>query len=278
MREVTVATVQMKPKLGEVEENLARMSDLVGQIASQQKVDLIIFPELITTGYECGVRFVDMAQRIPGSSVSVMAQRAQEYQVHIAFGMPSKEKVESIIFDAAVLIGPDGEVIGDYRKTHLKGEERMTFRAGYKYPVFECTFGNVGLLMGYDLAFPEAARALALEGAELLVVCANYDKPHQDEWRTYCMARAYENAMFVAAANRVGDDVTYSFFGDSMIVGPRGQVYATLAGEVDPKTNEPAEGYAVARVDLNEVRQRREEFQTLQNREPDLYKPLVRKY
>jgi predicted amidohydrolase len=92
------------------------------------------------------------------------------------------------------------------------------------------------------------------------------------------MARAYENAMFVAAANRVGDDVTYSFFGDSMIVGPRGQVYATLAGEVDPKTNEPAEGYAVARIDLNEVRQRREEFQTLQNREPDLYKPLVRKY
>ena len=169
-------------------------------------------------------------------------------------------------------------LVGDYRKTHLKGEERMTFRAGYKYPVFETTFGNVGMLMGYDLAFPEAARALALEGAELLVVCGSYEKPHQDEWRTYCLARAYENAMFVAAANRVGDDVTYSFFGDSMIVGPRGQVYATMSGEVDPKTNEPAEGYAVARIDLAEVRQRREEFQTLQNREPDLYKPLVRKY
>jgi predicted amidohydrolase len=278
MREVTVATVQMKPKLGEVEENLVKMADLVGKIAGQQKVDIIVFPELITTGYECGVRFVDLAQRVPGSSVNVMAQRAQEFGVHIAFGLPSKEKVESVIFNSVVLIGPDGELIGDYHKVHLKGEERMAFRAGYKFPIFECTFGNVALLSGYDLAFPEATRSLALDGAELLLVCANYEKPHRDEFRTYVLARAYENAMFVAAANRVGDDVTYSFFGDSMIVGPRGQVYATLAGEVDPKTNEPAEGYCVARIDLGEVRQRREEFQTIQNREPDTYKALVRKY
>lgn len=278
MREVTVATVQMKPKLGEPEENLEKMSDLVAKIAGQQKVDLIIFPELITTGYECGVRFVDLAQRVPGSAVNVMSQRAQEFGVHIAFGLPSKEKVESIIFNSIVLIGPDGELIGDYHKVHLKGEERMAFRPGFRYFAFECNFGIVGLLSGYDLAFPEAARSLALEGAELLIVSGNWEKPHRDEWRTYVLARALENAVFVAAANRVGDDVTYSFFGDSMIVGPRGQVYATLAGEVDPKTNEPAEGYCVARMDLTEVRQRREEFQTLQNREPDTYKAVVRKY
>ena len=278
MREVTVATVQMKPKLGETEENLVKMSELVAKIAGQQKVDLIVFPELITSGYECGVRFTDLAQRVPGPTVNLMAQRAQEFGVHIAFGLPTKEKVESILFNSLVFIGPDGELIGEYRKVHLKGEERMAFRAGYRYLVFECQFGMVGLLTGYDLAFPEAARSLALEGAELLVVCANWEKPHRDEWRTYVLARAYENALFVAAANRVGDDVTYSFFGDSTIVGPRGQVFATLAGEVDPKTSEPAEGYCVARIDLTEVRQRREEFQTLQNREPDSYKALVKKY
>jgi predicted amidohydrolase len=278
MREVTVATVQMKPKLGETEENLVKMSELVAKIAGQQKVDLIVFPELITSGYECGVRFTDLAQRVPGPTVNLMAQRAQEFGVHIAFGLPTKEKVESILFNSLVFIGPDGELVGEYRKVHLKGEERMAFRAGYRYLVFECGFGAVGLLTGYDMAFPEAARSLALEGAELLVVCANWEKPHKDEWRTYVLARAYENALFVAAANRVGDDVTYSFFGDSLIVGPRGQVYATLAGEVDPKTNEPAEGYCVARIDLTEVRQRREEFQTLQNREPDSYKALVKKY
>ena len=127
MREVTVATVQMKPKLGEPEENLEKMSDLVAKIAGQQKVDLIVFPELITTGYECGVRFTDLAQRVPGVSVNLMAQRAQEFGVHIAFGLPTKEKVESIIFNSVVLVGPDGELIGEYRKVHLKGEERMAF-------------------------------------------------------------------------------------------------------------------------------------------------------
>jgi predicted amidohydrolase len=278
MREVTIATVQMKPKLGEPEDNLEKMSDLIAKIAGQQKVDLIVFPELITTGYECGVRFTDLAQRVPGVSVNVMSQRAQEFGVHIAFGLPTKEKVESIIFNSVVLVGPDGELVGEYRKVHLKGEERMAFRPGFRFLTFECLFGVVGVLSGYDVAFPEAARSLALEGAELLLVCANWEKPHRDEWRTYVLARAYENALFVAAANRVGDDVTYSFFGDSMIVGPRGQVYATMAGELDPKTSEPAEGWCVARIDLSEVRQRREEFQTLQNREPDTYKAIVRKY
>lgn len=278
MREVTIATVQMRPMLNEMEDNLVKMADYVTKICSSQKVDLIVFPELITTGYECGVRFVDLAQRVPGASVNVISQRAAEFQVHIAFGMPSKEKVESIIFNSAVLVGPEGELIGEYRKVHLKGEERMTFRAGYKYPIFETKFGNVGLLLGYDIAFPEAARTLALDGADLIILCANWEKPRNDEWRTYVLARSYENSCFIAAANRVGEDATLSFVGDSMIVGPRGQVFASLAGEVDPKTGEPAEGYALARVDLADVRRNREEFQTLQNREPDSYKAIVRKY
>lgn len=278
MREVTVAAVQMRPVLNEMEENLVRMADYVTKICGSQKVDIIVFPELITTGYECGVRFVDLAQRVPGASVNLLAQRAAEFGVYIAFGMPSKEKVESILFNTAVLVGPEGELVGEYRKVHLKGEERMTFRAGYKYPIFETNFGNIGLLLGYDIAFPEAARALALDGAEMILVSANWEKPRNEEWRTYVMARAFENSCFIAAANRVGEDVTYSFIGDSMIVGPRGQSLASLVGEVDPKTNEPAEGYALARIDLSDVRRNREEFQTLQNREPDTYKSLVRKY
>ena len=278
MREVSIVVVQMRPLLNEMEENLVKISDYVSKICGSQKVDLIVFPELITTGYECGVRFVDLAQRVPGSSVNVIAQRAAEFGVHIAFGMPSKEKVESILFDSAVLIGPDGELIGEYRKVHLKGEERMTFRAGYKYPIFETEIGNIGMLLGYDMAFPEAARSLALDGADLIVVCANWEKPRNDEWRTYVVARAYENSCFIAAANRVGEDATLSFIGESMIVGPRGQVLASLTGELDPKTGDPAEGYALARVDLGDVRRNREDFQTLQNREPDTYKALVRKY
>jgi predicted amidohydrolase len=136
----------------------------------------------------------------------------------------------------------------------------------------------VGLMLGWDLAFPEVARSLALEGAELLVVAANWERPHADEWRSYLRARVYENTIFVAAANRVGDEPSYSFFGDSAIIGPRGQVYASLAEETDAETGEPIEGYVVAQVDLDEVRHYREEFQLFQCREPTSYRAIVRRY
>lgn len=278
MRQVTIATVQMKPQLGQMEDNLVAMSNWIKQVATEQRVDLIILPELITTGYECGVSFTDYAQRVPGPSVNLIGQRASEYGVHIAFGLVTKERVESILHNALVVVGPDGDLIGQYHKVHLRGEERMTFRPGFRYQVLETDFGALGLMLGWDLAFPEVARSLALEGAELLMVAANWEAPHADEWRTYLRARAYENAIFVAAANRVGSEPSYSFFGDSAIFGPRGQVYASLFDEVDPETGDPIEGYVVAKVDLDDVRRYREEFQMFQYREPNTYRSVVKKY
>ncbi len=301
MREITVATVQMKPDLGEVEDNLVKMSDFITKIASQQKVDLILFPELITSGYEMGVKFTQAAQLIPGPTVNLLAQRAQQVGVHIAFGMVSKEKVESILYDAAVLIGPDGDILGEYRKLHLRGEERMAFREGYRLPIFETEFGVLGLMLGWDLAFPEAGRSLVLDGAELLCVLGSWEKNEIDEWRTLLKARAYENACFVAGANRVGEDVTLAFGGESMVIDPRGNVLAALPGEeveekkegdgkdIDKdkddekkekgsKKSKVLEGYVVARIDLDMVRKYREERQTLQSRQPTSYRALVRKY
>jgi predicted amidohydrolase len=125
-------------------------------------------------------------------------------------------------------------------------------------------------MLGWDLAFPEAARTYALDGADLLLVMANWEQPYNEEWRTYLLSRAYENTCFVAAANRIGQDATYSFFGESMIISPRGQIYASVDQEV--------EGYAVARIDLDEVRKYREEFQILQCRQPSAYRSIVRAY
>jgi predicted amidohydrolase len=278
MREITVATVQMKPTLGESEDNLVKMSDFVSKIASQQRVDLIVFPELATSGYELGVRFTELAQRVPGPTVNLLAQRAAEFGVYIAFGMVTKEKVESILFNSAVLVGPEGEMLGMYNKIHLHGEERMAFREGFRLPVIETDIGPIGLMLGWDLAFPEVARSLTLDGAELLCVMSNWESPQMEEWRTYVRARAYENALFVAAANRVGEDVTLNFGGESMIVGPRGKVYASLADEKDPESGQPREGYCVARIDLDEVRKHREEHQTLQARQPAVYRSIVKKY
>src|SRR5579859_7028224 len=351
MREITVATVQMKPELGNSENNLVKMSDFVSKITSQQKVDLIVFPELVTSGYELGVRFTELAQRVPGPAINLMAQRAADAGVYIAFGLVTKEKVESILYNSAVLVGPEGELLGAYHKVHLRGEERMAFREGFKLPVIDTgEIGKVGLMLGWDLAFPEVSRAMTLDGAELLCVMANWESNSMDEWKTYVRARAYENALFVAAANRVGSDVTMRFGGESMIVGPRGRVYASLENEPETKADakklaeaakaaikEPApagvpttpgdeskadskpvtpaaasatsttpaqgaaaassatviaakkpeaakdsqsvaEGYCVARIDLDEVRRYREEYQTLQARQPTIYKAVVRRY
>lgn len=404
MREITVATVQMKPELGNVENNLVKMSDFVSTITSQQKVDLIIFPELVTSGNELGVQFTELAQRVPGPAINVIAKRAADAGVYIAFGLATKEKVESILYNSAVIVGPEGELLGQYSKVHLRGEERMAFREGFKLPVFDTgEIGKIGLMLGWDLAYPEVARSLALDGAELLCCIANWETTEIDEWKTYVRARAYENALFVAAANRVGKDVTMSFGGESMIVGPRGRVHAALETEaearkdfereqqelmrelkalreskatleaakeleiakekaqkvaeeakkdgvevpvavpaalvaaavgatvggaatdtgaapvavpmsnppdltvtpppalppaneslkpeltevqappkdrkpVEPRKIEATEGYCVARIDLDEVRRYREEFQTLQTRQPTVYKAIVRRY
>jgi predicted amidohydrolase len=299
MREITIATVQMKSELGEIEDNLVKISDYMSKIANQQKVDLILFPELVTSGYELGVKFTQVAQLVPGPTVNLLSQRAQQLGVYVGFGMVAKERVESILYDAAVLIGPDGELIGDYHKLHLKGEERMAFREGYRLPVFETEIGSIGFILGWDLAFPEVARSMVLDGAEILCALGCWEREEIDDWKTFLKARALENACFVAGSNRVGEDVTMRFGGESMIVSPRGKVLASLAGEgeeakqvkkdeekPDPEKKEEkkekkekfVEGYCVARIDLDDVKKQREERLTLQARQPTAYRNIVRKY
>jgi omega-amidase len=277
MREIAVAVVQMWPQLGNIEDNLGAMGKFIDKMCTEQHVDLIVFPELATTGYELGLRFTDVAERPPGHIVNFLAQRAADYNAHIVFGLVTKEKVESTIYNAAILVGPDGEMLGEYRKLHLPGEERLAFRPGFRLPVFETTFGQIGILLGWDLAFPEAARSLALDGADLLCVCANWGhSPAEEraifveEWRTYTQARASENALYIAASNRIGEEYSYHFFGDSMVVGPRGEIYASIDEEI--------EGYAVATIDLDTVRKTREEQQLIQCRVPQAYRAIVRKY
>ena len=278
MREVTIAVVQMSPRLGEAEDNLVKMSEMIARIAASQKVVLIVFPELVTSGTELGLRFTDLAQRVPGPTVNMIAQRANEYGVYVAFGMVTKERVESVLYNSAILIGPEGDLVDVYNKIHLRGEERMAFREGFKIPVIETEVGTLGLMIGYDLAFPEVARSLVLDGAEIICVLANWEASQVDEWKTFLRARAYENAVYMAGANRAGEDVTLIFGGESMIVGPRGEIHATMAGDTDEESGAPKEGYIVARIDLDEVRKNREEYQMIQNRQPTVYKAIVRRY
>lgn len=270
MREINVAIVQTNPRLGDVEGNTYQMKRRIEEICGMEEVNLIVFPELCTTGYECGMGFTDLAETIPGETVNIIAKHAEEYAVYIAFGLAAKAKVESILYDAAVLVGPEGELTGAYHKVHLKGEERLAFRPGFRYPVLETDFGLVGLVLGWDLAFPEVARSYALEGVELLCVLANWEKPHETEWRSYVYSRAFENALFVAAANRVGAEPSYEFLGASRVVGPRGKTHAIVEGD--------SEGYMIARIDLDEVKKVREDLQIMQCRQPRTYRNIPKMY
>lgn len=274
-QEITVAAVQMESELGHMEANLVKMREFVDRIASEQPVDLIVFPELVTTGYELGPRFPQLAQRAPGPTTNLIAQRASELGIHIAFGMVTKkERVESVLYNTAIMVGPDGDILHQHQKIHLRGEEQMLFRPGYQIRECQTSLGRdgltVGMMVGWDLAFPETARSLVMRGSELLIVLSNWEEPHAEEYGVYLRARALENATYVVSANRVGEEPSYTFFGRSAIVGPYGQYYA-----ID---DDPAEGYAVATLDLERMRQRREETQILQCRQPTAYRDVSRKY
>ncbi|MBN2007147.1 MAG: carbon-nitrogen hydrolase family protein [Anaerolineae bacterium] len=270
MRELNVAVVQMQPELGKMEANVGKMADFIAKIATEQPVDVIVFPELSVTGYEGGQRFVQMAQRVPGAVTNILGQHATEFGVYVVVGMAVKEKVETVLYNSTVLIGPDGGVAGEYRKVHLQAEERLVFRPGYKIAPEETEVGVVGMMAGWDLTFPEIARSLVLDGAEILLLPAAWQSKDADMWRTLLVARAYENDVFIAAANRIGEEPSYTFAGQSAILSPGGEVLAAL--------ETPEEGYVVVRLDLDEVRRRREETQIMLARQPGSYRPIVKKY
>jgi len=177
-----------------------------------------VFPELAVTGYEGGARFAQMAQRVPGAVTNILGQHASEFGVHVLVGMAVKESVETVLYNGAVLIGSDGEVAGEYRKVHLPAEERLVFRPGYQIKPFETEVGLIGVMIGWDLAFPEVARSLMLSGAEIILLPAAWQMENADIWRTLLVARAYENDIFIAAANRIGEEPSYLFAGQSAVL------------------------------------------------------------
>ena len=122
MQELNIAVVQMEPELAKMEENVAKMGKMIPKIATEQAVDLIVFPELSVTGFEGGQRFTQMAQRVPGAVTNILGQHATDFGLYVLIGMAVKEEVETVLYNSAVLIGPDGGVEEEYRKVHLHAE------------------------------------------------------------------------------------------------------------------------------------------------------------
>jgi predicted amidohydrolase len=266
-----VAVAQTEPRLGEKERNLdaclGRLHD-----AAAQGAELLVLPECATSGYmfDSEEEAARLAEEIPGPSTEAFAQACRELGLHLVVGL--LERDGDRLRNSAVLIGPDG-IVGSYRKTHLPflGVDRFTV-AGDEYPVFDTPLGRIGLEVCYDLRFPEATRALALNGADIVAHPTNFPLAARVQTELITVARAAENRIYLLTANRVGKERWAEFSGWSQIVDPFGRRLAE-AGETE-------EALLVAEVDIEKARDKDlilEEcaFYFFGDRRPDLYGALV---
>ncbi|WP_338522685.1 nitrilase family protein [Pseudomonas batumici] len=240
---VRVAVVQFDPQAGvaHTPRNLDRSLELAGQ-AMRGGADLIVLPELANTGYSFQNRQEAFAhaEAVPaGPSVQAWIKFAQEHRIYLAAGVAECEGVQ--LFDTAVLVGPDG-FIGKYRKAHLWNEEKLWFTPGNQgFPVFDTPIGRIGLLICWDIWFPEVPRLLSQQGADIICSLNNWvwtPPPLFDETGK-CMASyltitaAHVNNVFIAAANRIGSDRGERFLGCSLIAGTNGWPLSKVASPVD---------------------------------------------
>ena len=268
MPAVRVAVAQTAPVVGDVAANLADAERHIAALSG--RADLVVFPELFTTGYRrAGLDHARLAEPIPdGSSVVRLARAAAA--AGIAVGGTLLERDGSTIYDTAILIGPDGEMVGRYRKSHLYPAERPYFAAGESLTVLPLRDElRVGMAICFEHAFPEIFTELALEGANLIAIPSAVPVGYEHLLELRTRARAQDNQLFVAAANLVGNDGEAQWCGGSLIIDPRGDVLAA-AGADGPAV-------IVAAVELDRIPAERAREPALVNRRPELYPHLVRR-
>jgi predicted amidohydrolase len=216
-----VAVVQRQPRSADPQANLGAVADVLGRLAGA--VDVVVFPELFLSGYLTD-GLDRIAEPLDGPLVGALSGLARRHRTLLVCGLP--EAADGRWFDTAVVLDADGTLAGAYRKTHLFGTEPAVFTPGDRLPVFDTGVGRVGVLICYDLEFPEPARVLAAQGAELLVVpTANMD-PYADLHRVHARARAMENGVHLLLANQVGMVGDLVMCGGSRIVADTGEVLA----------------------------------------------------
>jgi predicted amidohydrolase len=200
-------------------DSLARQAKL----AAQQGARLLIAPEMILTGYNIGPGAIaERAEAADGASASAIAGIAAQHQIAILYGYP--EAADGRIYNAIQLIDRDGGRLGNYRKTHLFGDiDRDAFSPGDEATVLvDLDDWRIGLLICYDVEFPENVRRLALAGANFVAVPTAVMKPYDFVATHMLPTRAYENQVFIAYVNRCAVENGLEYIGLSCVVGPDG--------------------------------------------------------
>ncbi len=231
------ATLVQSPCIeGNREENFKWVSGLLQSHSSDAAREFMILPELFAIGFRYD-DYKTLGPGVPGPTSHFIETIAEEHSAYVV--CTGLESSESKFYNTLVMATPDGKTLGTYRKMHPFQSERDVFDGGDKIVLFDLPGIRVGVEICYDVRFPEVTRRLALEGAELVLIPAAFPDPRAAHWDNLVLARAIENQLFVAAANRVGeafDNKTY--FGHSQVVDPWGvrltrinserQIFATV--------------------------------------------------
>ncbi len=227
MKEFIGACVQIAITPNDVKANVEKGVAWLEKAAREYEAELIAFPETVTTGYDTGLTaegLWDLVDEAGGEISREIQKAAKSLGVHVIWPSYRRGPNRGEVYNSSILIGPDGEIIGIYDKTHPAPWERVQgggwATMGTRADVFETALGNIGMIICYDGDFPELSRLLAIRGAEVIVRSAALQRSYDIWYITNC-ARAYDNHVYLMGSNLVGPDAAGNYgFGHSMIVNP----------------------------------------------------------
>lgn len=248
--------------------------------AARQGVQMLCFQEIFNTPYFCAeqqTRWYEAVEKVPdGPTVQMMQSVAKEYGMVLIVPV-YEEEITGIYYNTAAVIDADGKYLGKYRKTHIPHVapgfwEKFYFRPGnLGYPCFDTAFARIGVYICYDRHFPEGARCLGLNGAEIIFnPSATVAGLSEYLWKLEQPAHAVANGYFVGAINRVGMEAPWNigeFYGQSYFCDPRGQMIAVGTRDQDE--------LIVADLDMDKIKEVRNTWQFFRDRRPDAYGAIV---
>ncbi|MDD2557881.1 MAG: carbon-nitrogen family hydrolase [Desulfuromonas sp.] len=258
---IAAGVVQFNIKLGDINANIESAVAGLRRLATQS-VMLAVLPEMWSCGYDYR-NLAQLAQETP-RILTLLEKLSTELEMVIVGSLPEKEG--DTLYNT-LYVADRGNIVDYYRKLHMfstMGEDRF-LSPGDRTCVVPTSAGRLGLAICYDLRFPELFRKMALEGAEIMCIPAEWPKPRQEHWRTLLRARAIENQMFVAAANCCGVQGKLDFFGMSMLISARGEVLAE-AGETNTEL--------AAIFSYEDMIKYRSQIRCFQDRRPEIYGTL----
>ena len=257
---LNVSLGQIDVALGQPERNLDKVRAMTAE-ARRRGSELVIFPELWSTGYDLE-RVQEYATPVDQGLFAETANLAREYDIHILGSL--LEDTGQGYRNTAAIFSPEGRLLGQYSKVHLfrPMEEDVYLVAGEQAPVYGLPWGKSALAICYDLRFPELFRRYALGGAKVVFLMAEWPWPRLVHWQALLKARAIENQFFVVACNRVGESGEWSFFGHSGIYDPSGEL---LVGAADDET------LVTRSLDLDMVDSVRQSMTVFEDRKDDVY-------